>query len=139
VSDREQVVCAVTDVAPGERRLVTVRGRSLGVFNLHGEFHVLHDRCPHRGAPLCRGVITGTTLPADGARFRYGREGEILRCPWHGWEFDVRTGQSWCDSQRVTVRSYKVEVAPGASVVEGPYVAETFAVAVEDEYVVVEV
>jgi nitrite reductase (NADH) small subunit len=116
VSDNEHVVCAVADVAPGERRIVTVRGRSLGVFNLGGEFHVLHDRCPHRGAPLCQGVVTGTTLPAGPTRFEYGREGEILRCPWHGWEFDVRDGRALAD-HRVAVRRYPVQIRDGQVVV----------------------
>ena len=84
--------------------------------------------------------------PPDRARavvepgeYRYSRRGEIIRCPWHGWEFDIRTGTSWCDPQRLRVRQYEVAVEPGAQVVEGPYVAETFPVSVEDDYVVVEV
>ncbi len=66
------------------------------------------------------------------------RKGEMLRCPWHGWEFDIRTGQSWCDPQRVRARLYPVAVEPGAEVVKGPYVAETFPVSVEQDYVVLE-
>ena len=70
--------------------------------------------------------------------YDYSRPGEIVRCPWHGWEFDVRTGRSWCDPKRMRLMNYAVTVEPGAKLVEGPYVAETFAVAVEDDYVVVE-
>ncbi len=62
-----------------------------------------------------------------------------MRCPWHGWEFDIRTGRSWCDPRRLRLMQYAVKVEPGATLAEGPYVAETFKVAVEDEYVVIEV
>jgi nitrite reductase/ring-hydroxylating ferredoxin subunit len=61
----------------------------------------------------------------------------VIRCPWHSWEYDIRTGKSWCDPRRVQVRNFKVDVESGAQLVEGPYVAETFAVSVEDEYLVV--
>ena len=62
-----------------------------------------------------------------------------MRCPWHGWEFDIRTGQSYCDPATIRTRAYAAGVAPGSSVVEGPYVAETIPVRVEEDYVVVEV
>ena len=58
--------------------------------------------------------------------------------PWHGWEFDIRTGQSWCDPTRVRARPYAVSVQPGTRLVAGPYVAETVPVSVENDYVVVE-
>ena len=70
--------------------------------------------------------------------YSYARLGEIIRCPWHGWEFDIRTGQSYCDPKRFRVRAYPVNVEPGSAVVKGPYVAETLAVSVESDYVVVD-
>jgi 3-phenylpropionate/trans-cinnamate dioxygenase ferredoxin subunit len=78
-------------------------------------------------------------VESDGpGSYCYSRPGEIIRCPWHGWEFDVRTGQSWCDPDRVRARRYAVSVEPGARLAEGPYVAETVPVTVEGDYVVVE-
>ena len=62
-----------------------------------------------------------------------------MRCPWHGWEFDIRSGQSWCDPDDLKIRQFKVSVEPGETLVKGPYVAETFAVSVEENYVVIEV
>ena len=62
----------------------------------------------------------------------------MLRCPWHKWEFDIRTGQSWCDPDDTKVRSYAVTVEPGSALAKGPFVAETFPVAVEQDYVVVD-
>ena len=89
-----------------------------------------------------RGPVRG---PADraGAILRSRRDrihaaGEILRCPWHGWEFDIRTGQSYCDPKKFRTRAYPVNVEPGTNVVKGPYVAETLAVSVESDYVVVD-
>ncbi|NJO39014.1 MAG: Rieske (2Fe-2S) protein [Rhizobiales bacterium] len=122
---------------PGERKLVTVRGREIAVFNVGGDFLAIQDRCPHQGGSLCRGKLVGL-VEADGpGRYRYRRKGEIVRCPWHGWEFDLRTGKSYCDPSRSWVRSYAASVEPGARVVEGPYVAETFEVRIEDDYVVI--
>ena len=67
------------------------------------------------------------------------RKGEIIRCPWHSWEFDIRTGQSWCDPGKVEdAPAITVSVEQGAKLVEGPYKAETFPVSVENQYVVVE-
>ena len=71
-------------------------------------------------------------------QYRLSRKGEMLRCPWHGWEFDIRTGQSWCDPDSVWVRRFEVTVQPGEQLAKGPYVAETFPVSIEDDYLVVE-
>jgi 3-phenylpropionate/trans-cinnamate dioxygenase ferredoxin subunit len=135
----KHVVAAVKEIPPGGRKLVTVRGRPIAVFNLNGEFFGLFNRCPHQGGPMCEGILTGLIQSDEPGRYSYSRKGEILRCPWHGWEFDIRTGQSFCDPQKIQVRSYPVEVAPGQTVVKGPYVAETIPVSVEEHYVVVDV
>ena len=82
---------------------------------------------------------TGLVQSREPGEYIYTRRGEIVRCPWHGWEFDIRTGQSWCDPGRVRTRRYAVTVEQGARLVEGPYMAETFPVRVENRYVVVEV
>ena len=133
------VVASVDDLPPGTRKIVDVAGRQIGVFNIGGEFFALGDRCPHKGGSLSQGKLTGLVESSQPGEYRYSRRGEILRCPWHSWEFDVRTGRSWCDPERLRARNYAVSVEPGARVVEGPYVAETFPVTVENDYVVVEV
>jgi nitrite reductase/ring-hydroxylating ferredoxin subunit len=98
----------------------------------------LSDKCPHNGGSLSKGKLTGLVQsPAPGV-YDYSRPGEIIRCPWHNWEFDVRSGKSWCDPKRMRLMNYAVSVEPGKTLVEGPYTAETFAISVEDEYVVVE-
>lgn len=133
------VVAAARDIPPGGRKLVTVRGRPIAVFNLDGAYYGLLNRCPHQGGSLCEGVLTGLLQSATPGEYSYSRKGEILRCPWHGWEFDIRTGQSVIDPAKINLRRYPVEVATGEAVAEGPYVAETVPVTVEDDYVVVDV
>ena len=159
------VVASVDELPPGTRKIVEVAGRQVGVFNINGEFFALLNRCPHQGGPLCEGRLAGRLeVEAPGEAFSYTRAGEILRCPWHSWEYDIRTGQSWFNPARVRVRAYEVDVAPGEAVEDaspaaevtaiegsgvrtpgmsdlrkGPYVAETFPVSIEDRYVVVEI
>ncbi len=135
----KHVVAAVEEIPPGGRKLVEVKGRAIVVFNLAGELFALNNRCPHRGGSLCEGKLTGLVQASVPGAYRYARRGEIIRCPWHAWEFDIRTGKSWCDPARLRTKQYAVSVASGAEVVEGPYAAETFPVRVEGEYVVVEV
>lgn len=132
-------MAATSEIPPGARKLVTVKGRPIVIFNLGGEFFGLMNRCPHQGGSLCHGVITGLLESPEPGKYIYSRKGEILRCPWHGWEFDIRTGQSYCDPERIRTKSYPVHAAAGKTVVEGPYVAETILVRVEEEYVVVDV
>ena len=133
-----EIVAKASEVAPGTSKVVTVKGREIGLFNLDGGFFALANRCPHAGGPLCRGRIVALVQSDEPGHYRLARPGEFLRCPWHGWEFDIRTGQSWCDPDSTRARSFKVSVEPGATLVKGPYVAETFAVSVEEDYLVIE-
>jgi 3-phenylpropionate/trans-cinnamate dioxygenase ferredoxin subunit len=87
---------------------------------------------------MCEGIVTGLIQSDEPGTYEFSREGEILRCPWHGWEFDIRTGKSFVDPSKLTIRNYPVEVAGGQQVVEGHYQAETVPVSIEARYVVVE-
>ena len=141
------LVARVDQIPPGGRRIVEVANRSIGVFNVGGEFYGLRNRCPHQGGPLCQGRLLGA-LEADlpGA-FRWSPARRVLACPWHGWEFDITTGRSWCDPARLRTARYETAVVEGGDLLEppapglvpGPYVAETYPLTVEDRYVVVEV
>lgn len=144
------IVATLDELPPGSRKLVEVAGRSIGVFNIAGEFYALRNRCPHQGGALCEGKLSGLIQAAKPGEYQYSRPEEILRCPWHGWEFDIKTGQSWFDPAKTRVRRYEVVVEPGTALesegeealvglVKGPYVAETYSVSVEQQYVVVEV
>ena len=135
---KRQVVARAGDVAPGECKIVDVGGREIGVFNVGGEYFALANRCPHEGGPLCQGRIVALVQSDGPGHYALTRDREFLRCPWHGWEFDIRTGQSWCDPKSTRARQFQVTVEPGEKLVKGPYVAETFPVSVEEDYLVVE-
>ncbi|OGG54369.1 MAG: hypothetical protein A3F84_09070 [Candidatus Handelsmanbacteria bacterium RIFCSPLOWO2_12_FULL_64_10] len=102
-------VAKVDEIPRGGRKVVEVAGRSVGVFNINGTFVAALNVCPHEGAPVCLGRVAGTTLPSSPGEFRWGREGEILTCPWHGWEFDLLTGRALAD-RRKRLRLYPVTV-----------------------------
>lgn len=106
---QRHVVCRASELPPGERRIVRLGGRSIGVFNVGGSFYALHNGCPHKGGALCEGPVCGTTVDAS---FGYGRDGEIVRCAWHGWEFDIATGVAVADPA-VRARTYPVVVEDG--------------------------
>ena len=133
------VVARTDEIGLGKSKLITVKGRDIGVFNVKGEYFAMANKCPHQGGPLCRGKIIGLAESAMPGEYRLVRQGEMVRCPWHGWEFDLRNGQSWCDPGNTYVKQYAVAVEPGAEVLKGPYVAETFPVTVDGDYVIVEV
>jgi nitrite reductase/ring-hydroxylating ferredoxin subunit len=152
------------EIPPGSRKIVRVAGRSIGVFNVDGEFLAIRNRCPHQGAPLCEGKLWGSLSASTPGSFSYSARKEILTCIWHGWEFSLRTGQSWCDPARLRVRSYSVNVSdasglpvsvplapadfvknrmvetvnpapsPAPGMVEGPYHVPTYATTIEDGY-----
>jgi len=133
-----QVVAAAREIEPGGRKLVEVAGRAIVVFNIAGEFFALANRCPHKAGELCKGKISGFISSPEPGVYEISHEGEVIRCPWHGWEFHIRTGKSWCDPRTMNARAFEVKVEKGAQLAEGPYVAETFPVLVEDDYLVIE-
>ncbi|MGZ9583663.1 Rieske (2Fe-2S) protein [Paenibacillus marinisediminis] len=100
------------DIPEGGRVVVQVEGREIGIYRIDGEYFALNNYCPHQGAPLCTGYVSGTNLPSSVYEYDYARKGEIVRCPWHGWEFDIKTGKSLF-SDRVRVKTYEVEVRDG--------------------------
>lgn len=140
------VVGRVDEIPPGERRIVEANGREIGVFNIDGRFHAMLNRCPHLGAPLCEGGIVNqieSTVPGD-VRLDEGRT--FVTCPFHNWEFDVETGQSYWNPQ-LRARPFAVALEGADDVraaiergelgrIPGPYTAETVDVSVESDYIV---
>ena len=88
-----------------------VDGTSIGIFRDGDELSAMLNICPHRAAPVCEGLLGGTMLPSEPGEFRYGMDGLVLRCPWHGWEFDVRNGESIgpVDKRNLTMVAIAVE------------------------------
>jgi len=134
----QHVVAAVGEVASGASKLVTVKGREIALFNVAGEYFAFFNRCPHAGAALCSGKVVRRAYSEEPGQYKLAQDHPMLRCPWHGWQFDLRTGEAWCDPKTITARNYPVAVEPGAKLAKGPYVAETFPVAIDKDYVVIE-
>ncbi|MQA63265.1 MAG: Rieske 2Fe-2S domain-containing protein [Actinophytocola sp.] len=101
------VVARASEIPPGGCRLILVNGEGIGVFNVAGNFYAVRNACPHQGGPLCLGEVTGTTQSDDPAEVRWVRAGEIVRCPWHNWEFDILTGRALFNPNR-RVKTYPV-------------------------------
>lgn len=133
-------VCPVEELPPGERTIVEAEGLSIGVFNVDGEFFALNNVCPHQLAPLCEGPVTGEVTAPDVGEYEMTRQGEVVRCPWHGWEFDIETGESVFNPHLHT-RTFDVEVeaAYGTELAGEEPPVETYDVEVEREMVVLHV
>ncbi len=111
-------VCRIEELPPGSRKVFVLESRSIAVLNVEGILYAVRNTCPHQGAPLCNGTVGGTFLPSNPHEYVYGLEGRVLRCPWHAWEFDLRTGQAMFAPDRVRVKVYSVTVEDGMVVVD---------------------
>jgi nitrite reductase/ring-hydroxylating ferredoxin subunit len=89
-------LCATEDVPPGTGREFTVAGRIVALFNVEGTFYAMDGICPHAGGPLGEGELNGS----------------VVTCPWHGWQFDVTTGQH-CLTANIVHGTYAVSVENG--------------------------
>ena len=94
-------VCPVMELPNGGRVIRMVAGKSIGLFNVGGRIVAIQNICPHELAPVCLGKVQGTTAPGAVGQWTYHREGEFLICPWHGWEFDLLTGECLTDTRRL--------------------------------------
>ncbi|HEY5079288.1 MAG TPA: Rieske (2Fe-2S) protein [Opitutaceae bacterium] len=101
-------VAQAGELPPGARKLVRVGGIEIGLFNAGGGVRAYRNACPHAGAPVCLGRVSGTSMPSQVYEYIYGMEGCVLRCPWHGWEFDLRTGEHIVDPE-TRLKSVPVE------------------------------
>src|SRR5262249_9959381 len=94
-----RLLCRTRDVPPGTVGSYLVGRVRVVVIHSPAGFSVLRDACPHQGAPLSAGRLVGTMLPGAYGEYKLTRAGEVVRCPWHAWEFDVRTGCSLVDPE----------------------------------------
>jgi len=143
------VVATVDEIPPGQRKVVQIASRSVGVFNVKGKYYAIRNQCPHAGGPMCEGVTSGLVRSDSPGSYDYIMRGEIIRCPWHGWEFEIATGQSWFDPAKTKVRAYPTEVESGETLAHsnpvvvaagfepGPYASETYEVEIDRDYVIV--
>ena len=116
---RECDIGSAADYADRTAYRVEAAGRTIVVVRNGNTFYALRDECPHQGAPLSAGRVAGTVLQSGiGEPVGYGRADKILRCPWHGWEFDLETGRSLVDPHRACVRAYPVRFEGGRVIVQ---------------------
>ena len=146
------VVGKVSDFRNGDRKIIDVNGKSIGVFRVDDQFYAIRNRCPHQLGPLCLGDFAPRAVSGGPGDVHLDPGPPLIACPWHGWEYDLATGQSFMGPGRgnMAARSYDVSVLPGSELVEaegrgaarrprpGPYIAETVPVSVEQDYVVVD-
>ena len=113
VSTTERAVALpLAELPPGTSTTVKAFGTTVAVFNVEGQVFALSNHCPHHGGPLCHGRISGAVLPSQPYEYRYGREGRVLICPWHGWEFDIESGRTIFDPA-VRVKIFEARIEEG--------------------------
>lgn len=93
------------------RKVVEIEGTEIAVFNVNGTLHAMRNSCPHKGASLCTLPPTGMMLESAPDTYEWGREGEIVRCPWHGYEFNLSDGKSVIAPKlKLRARVYKIDI-----------------------------
>jgi nitrite reductase/ring-hydroxylating ferredoxin subunit len=112
------LVAQLDELEDATPKVFAVAGRSVGLIKSNGRIHAVRNVCPHKGAPVCRGTFRGTMLPSDPGTFVFGLDDRILQCPWHGWEFDLNTGQTLCGNGNKKLMLYPVTVKEGAIYIE---------------------
>jgi nitrite reductase (NADH) small subunit len=95
---REVFVAREADIADGERKVVDLEGLEIGLFRLGGALYAWRNECPHQGGPVCQGrLMKRVEERLDDERRSLGIhyvDGALnVVCPWHGYEFDLRTGR----------------------------------------------
>jgi len=112
MAEREAVsVGAVASFPDGQITIVEAGDRSIGIYRKGEEWYALQNRCPHALGPICKGRVSGTILPTEpGGDFEADLEGYVITCPWHRWEFDVRTGQALFGIDRRRLLTFPVTV-----------------------------
>lgn len=112
-TERErQYVTDADQLEEGDRVIVDVEGREIAVFRIGDEFYALLNYCVHQGGPGCEGRIAGTLVEEEDGTLGYDRNNEIVSCPWHGWEYDIKTGEHLANSQ-YRIPSYEVIESEG--------------------------
>ncbi|WP_436348960.1 Rieske (2Fe-2S) protein [Natronorubrum sp. FCH18a] len=121
MKENEHIVGKHDEIKDNERILVELEGREIAVFKIDGKYHAYTNWCPHQGGPLCEGELSGTTETTyDKKEMSYEvewvKENQVVVCPWHGWEFDVVSGES-CHQPVKTIPTHPVQVKDGNIIV----------------------
>ncbi|MCZ7648607.1 MAG: Rieske (2Fe-2S) protein [Planctomycetota bacterium] len=106
-------VAKVEELPSGSSKIIQAGRREIGVFNVNGTYRAVLNICPHELAPVCKGHVKGTNVPSQPGEYKWGLEGEVLQCPWHGWEFNLNDGKSLHEPHRCHLRTFETEVSEG--------------------------
>jgi nitrite reductase/ring-hydroxylating ferredoxin subunit len=113
-------VGALTEFADGAIRTIGVMGREIGIVRWHGAVYAINNLCAHQSGPVCSGILSGRLTATSPGGMDLDPSTPILACPWHGWEFDVRTGHALHDAQH-RLRLFPVRVENGRVLIDvGP-------------------
>jgi len=100
-------------------KLMELKGHQIGVIRLgSGELRAIMNRCPHKGAPICRGMLSGVWNWTQSGEVTFERARDVLVCPWHGFEFDLDSGHEVFWKRPATLRMYPIEDVGGVVIVE---------------------
>lgn len=106
-------VCRQKELLPGERKVIMKGKIPVIVFcNNDYEYFAIHGVCPHQGALLEGGEQTWLTMSQEQGTYRVERLNEILRCPWHSFDYDLKSGECVTDC-KLKVKTYIVQVEDG--------------------------
>lgn len=109
-----RAVCSLEQLAPGSKIRIEIGSRAVLVCRTEeGAVFAVSDDCPHQGASLAAGSLAGTTVSTAPETYEYGRRGEVIRCPWHQYEFDVTSGESLFGERRNRLKCYEISVENG--------------------------
>lgn len=118
MTQKRHRVCATSELAKGELKTAKVGRATVVLTRLgNGELRAISGRCPHHGAALEFGCLTGRAYSDTRETIATDRPGEILRCPWHGFEFDLVSGEPLVPSpagRTMRLRFYTVEENDGS-------------------------
>ena len=103
-------VGAVEEFPLGRFRVFELAGRPVGVVRTHHGFFAVRNRCPHQGANICLGTVSGTMVAAKPFEYDYSEETLVVACPWHRWEFELATGASFGRVTNKRLVTYQVAV-----------------------------
>lgn len=110
-------VGALEDFPEGSLAEATLSRRTIGILRRNGSVYAFASRCPHMGGPMCQGrLLPRLDGPTAGNVARRGDE-LVLACPWHGWEFDISSGEAIANP-RYRVRTYPAWVQDGRVLVD---------------------
>jgi nitrite reductase/ring-hydroxylating ferredoxin subunit len=110
-------VGAVHDFPDGQVTIISIGRSEIGIIPWYGRIYAIGAICAHQGGPICRGILSGRLTGSGPGDVRVQDAAPVIACPWHGWEFDVGTGEAIWDSS-LQIRTYSVDVAGGRVVVD---------------------